>query len=90
MTTWFTKRRHDPGPRGQRCGTGRDLSQDCVFVSPQIGTTNFFWSFPSEAGVKLQQELGRLQARGEELRAQAERARESIRAEVRAGQCGGP
>ena len=59
MTTWFTKRRHDPGPRGQRCGTGRDLSQDCVFVSPQIGTTNFFWSFPSEAGVKLQQELGR-------------------------------
>ncbi|KDD74027.1 Mnd1 family protein, partial [Helicosporidium sp. ATCC 50920] len=57
----------------------QSLVDDDLVHMEKIGSSNYFWSFPSEMSVKVQTELSKLQARTEA--AQLERAKLSERLE---------
>ncbi|KAH6913826.1 meiotic nuclear division protein 1 [Coprinopsis sp. MPI-PUGE-AT-0042] len=59
----------------------QSLVDDGLVQMDKIGSSNFFWSFPSQRGAALQAQLQKAQETNEALEAQASELKESIRAE---------
>ena len=54
------------------------LVDDDLVRQEKIGVSNFFWSFPSEAAVKLDTEAGKLQTRHRARRAEEAQLRQDL------------